>query len=76
MDLLTHDELAKLLQKEKIGHYDLILLEHHIDCIGKLLLEHELEHDIEYTLKIDLAKIVDRLEIEYKQITGIGINEQ
>jgi hypothetical protein len=76
MDLLTHEELAQVLHKEKLNGHDLILLEHHIDSIGKLIKQYDLENDIKDTLKKDSILILERLETEYKHVIGVNFDEQ
>lgn len=69
--MLSHEELAIILNKDALDVADMILLHNHIEEIGKLKDKPDaMPVDVFATLQSDLEAIIDRLQHERKRLTG------
>ena len=63
--MLSHEELAVVLGRDKLKLEDLLLLEHHLLSIAKLQEEYvDLPEDVVKNLNKDIEMILERLKIQ------------
>jgi len=70
--VLTHEQLAVIINKEELKMADVMLLHHHLHAIGELQDQYgeEMPMDVDMTLASDCEMIIDRL-VQHLNSKGI-----
>jgi UDP-3-O-acyl-N-acetylglucosamine deacetylase len=70
--VLTHEQLAVILNKEELKIGDVMLLHYHLDAIGDLQEQYgeNMPMDVDMTLASDCELIIERLK---RHLTSKGI---